>query len=143
MLGVCKNRHRQERNVMDTFLHKHAANVIGVLNGFDRLVFRGVLRRLVYIAGMKSYLWAANVLLKDFVVEKKEKPDVKSIRSKFGISQPEFAAMMGISVRTFENWEQGHRTPKGPASVLLKVAEAHPEAVWDVVKPKREVKRLG
>ena len=51
---------------MDTFLHKHAANVIGVLNGFDRLVFRGALRRLVFLEGMKSYLWAANVLLKDF-----------------------------------------------------------------------------
>jgi hypothetical protein len=51
---------------MDTFLHKHAANVIGVLNGFDRLVFRGTLRRLVFLEGMKSYLWAANVLLKDF-----------------------------------------------------------------------------
>ncbi len=75
-----------------------------------------------------------------FVVEKKDKPDVKSIRSKFGISQAEFAAMMGISVRTLENSEQGHRTPKGPARVLLKVAEAHPEVVWDVVRPKGEVK---
>jgi putative transcriptional regulator len=71
-----------------------------------------------------------------FVVEK---PDVRSIRSKLGISQPEFATMLGISVRTLENWEQKRRVPKGPASVLLKVAEAHPEAVWDVVKPKREV----
>jgi hypothetical protein len=51
---------------MDRFLHKQAANVIGVLNGFDRLVFRGTLRRLVFLGGMKSYLWAANVLLKDF-----------------------------------------------------------------------------
>ena len=51
---------------MDTFLHKHGANVIGVLNGFDRLVFRGGLRRLVFVEGMKSYLWAAGVLLKDF-----------------------------------------------------------------------------
>ena len=51
---------------MHTFLHKHAANVIGVLNGFDRLVFRGTLRRLAFLEGMKSYLWAANVLLKDF-----------------------------------------------------------------------------
>lgn len=71
-----------------------------------------------------------------FVVEK---PDVRAIRSKLGISQPEFARMLGISVRTLENWEQKRRVPKGPASVLLKVAEAHPEAVWDVVKPKREV----
>jgi putative transcriptional regulator len=73
-----------------------------------------------------------------FVVENKEKPNVKSIRSKFGISQAEFAAMLGISVRTLENWEQGHRAPKGPARVLLRVAEAHPEAIWEVVRPKRE-----
>jgi len=73
-----------------------------------------------------------------FVVE--NKPDVKSIRSKFGISQSEFASLLGISVRTLENWEQGHRVPKGPARVLLKVAEAHPEVVWDVVKPTREIR---
>ncbi len=74
------------------------------------------------------------------VVEKKEKPDVKAIRSKFGASQRELAAMLRISVRTLENWEQGHRTPRGPAGVLLKVAETHPEVVWEVVKPKRETK---
>jgi putative transcriptional regulator len=77
-----------------------------------------------------------------FAVNKKEKPDVKSIRSKLEVSQSEFATMLGISVRTLENWEQGHRTPKGPARVLLKVAEAHPEVVWEVVKPKREIKSL-
>ena len=75
-----------------------------------------------------------------FVVDKKEKPDVKLIRSKFGISQSEFAAMLGISVRTLENWEQGHRTPKGPARILLKVAEAHPEVVWEVVRPKGKIR---
>lgn len=75
-----------------------------------------------------------------FVVEK---PDVRSIRSKLGISQPEFAMMLGISVRTLENWEQKRRVPRGPAGILLKVAEAHPEAVWDVVKPKTEAESLG
>jgi putative transcriptional regulator len=75
-----------------------------------------------------------------FVVEKR--PDVKAIRSKLGVSQAEFAAMLGISVRTLENWEQGHRTPKGPARVLLRVAATHPEIVWEAVKPKREIKTL-
>lgn len=69
-----------------------------------------------------------------FVVEKI--PDAKAIRSKLGVSQAEFAAMLGISVRTLENWEQGHRTPKGPARVLLQVAATHPEVVWEAVKPK-------
>jgi putative transcriptional regulator len=77
-----------------------------------------------------------------FVVEKKERPDVKAIRSKFGVSQSEFAAMLGISIRTIENWEQGHRTPRGAARVLLKVAEAHPEVVWEVVKPKLQIKGI-
>ncbi len=72
-----------------------------------------------------------------FVVER---PDVKSIRSKLGVSQPEFAAMLGISVRTLENWEQKRRVPRGPARVLLKVAEAHPEVVWEVVRPNRQIK---
>ncbi|MGB6067920.1 MAG: NadS family protein [Desulfomonilaceae bacterium] len=66
-----------------------------------------------------------------FVVEA---PDVKAIRAKLGVSQDEFASLLGISVRTLENWEQKRRIPKGPARVLLEVAAAHPEAVWDVVR---------
>jgi putative transcriptional regulator len=70
-----------------------------------------------------------------FVVET---PDVQSIRAKFGISQAEFASLLGISVRTLENWEQGRRIPKGPARVLLKVAATHPDAVWDVVADEKK-----
>ena len=62
-------------------------------------------------------------------------PDVKLIREGFSLSQSEFAAMLGISVKTLLNWEQGRRTPPGPARVLLQVAERHPDAVWDVVRP--------
>lgn len=67
-----------------------------------------------------------------------EAPDVKAIRAKFGVSQDEFASLLGISVRTLENWEQKRRMPKGPARVLLEVASAHPEAVWDVVRHARQ-----
>ena len=74
-----------------------------------------------------------------FVVEN---PDVKSIRSKLGATQSDFATMLGISVRTLENWEQNRRTPRGPARVLLQIAEDHPEIVWGVVKQKRE-KQIG
>lgn len=62
-------------------------------------------------------------------------PDVKEIRSRYGLSQSEFAAMLGISVGTLRNWEQGRRAPEGPARVLLQVAAKHPEVVWDVVRP--------
>lgn len=67
-----------------------------------------------------------------FVVEK---PDVKQIREGYELSQTEFAALMGISVKTLQNWEQGRRNPRGAARVLLQVAAKHPEAVWDVVEP--------
>ena len=51
---------------MEAFLNRHAGDVIGVLSGFDRLVFRGTLRMLAHHLGMKAYLWAVQVLLKDF-----------------------------------------------------------------------------
>ena len=61
-------------------------------------------------------------------------PDVKRIRESYGLSQPEFAAMLGIGVATLRNWEQGRRTPHGTARVLLRVAEQNPRAVWDAVR---------
>ena len=62
-------------------------------------------------------------------------PNVKRIRANYRLSQNEFAALLGISVKTLRNWEQGRRTPEGPARVLLQVAARHPDAVWDVVRP--------
>jgi len=55
--------------------------------------------------------------------------DVKIIREKTGLSQSAFAALMGVSVRTLQDWEQGRRNPSGPAYALLRVAERHPEAL--------------
>lgn len=62
-----------------------------------------------------------------------EAPDVKSIREGYELTQVEFAQLLGISLKTLQNWEQGRRAPQGPARVLLQVAEKHPDAVWDVV----------
>lgn len=62
-------------------------------------------------------------------------PDIGQIRKGFSLSQSEFAAMLGISVKTLQNWEQGRRTPPGPVRVLLQVAERHPDAGRDVVRP--------
>jgi len=61
-------------------------------------------------------------------------PRVAEIRSHYGLSQARFAALLGISVRTLQNWEQGRRSPRGPAKVLLQVAAAHPEALLEVVR---------
>jgi putative transcriptional regulator len=61
-------------------------------------------------------------------------PDVKRIRAEHRLSQSEFASLLGISVRTLRNWEQGRRRPEGPARVLLQVVAMHPSAVWDSVR---------
>ena len=65
--------------------------------------------------------------------------DVAALRSRFRLSQAKFAALLGISVDTLQNWEQGRRQPEGPARVLLRVAAAHPDALLSVTQspPKR------
>ena len=63
-----------------------------------------------------------------------KEPDVKEIREQYNLSQSQFASLLGISVKTLQNWEQGRRVPRGPARVLLQVAAKHPDAVWDVVR---------
>ena len=55
--------------------------------------------------------------------------DVKAIRLQLHQSQTEFALMIGVSVATLRNWEQGRRSPEGPARALLKVAAEQPDAV--------------
>ena len=63
-----------------------------------------------------------------------EVPDVAAIRAQSGLSQSEFASVMGISVRTLQDWEQGRRTPRGPARSLLAVTRHNPKAVIDGIK---------
>lgn len=55
--------------------------------------------------------------------------NIKRIRAKLSKTQVEFALMIGVSVATLRNWEQGRRTPEGPAQILLKVVEKNPQAV--------------
>ena len=61
--------------------------------------------------------------------------DIKTIRKKLHKSQSEFALMIGVSVSTLQNWEQGRRRPEGPAKALLKVASKNPKAVMDALSP--------
>ena len=58
---------------------------------------------------------------------------VRKIRIDLGLSQSEFALLIGVSVATLQNWEQGRRHPEGPARALLKVAATHPDAVKDAL----------
>jgi putative transcriptional regulator len=71
-----------------------------------------------------SFTWRAN---------EGDIPDVKELRNRFHLSQDKFASLLGISVATLRNWEQGRRMPEGPARVLLNVAARNPEAVLNAV----------
>ena len=59
--------------------------------------------------------------------------DIKSIRKDLNVSQREFATMIGVSVDTLQNWEQGRREPDGPARALLRVAARNPQAVLEAL----------
>ena len=63
------------------------------------------------------------------VIHKPETINVKAIRAKTGMSQQRFCATFGISLGTLRHWEQGLRSPRGPARVLLKVVDYDPKAV--------------
>jgi DNA-binding transcriptional regulator YiaG len=57
-----------------------------------------------------------------------EPPDVKAVREKTGLSQAVFAAMIGVKVKTLQNWEQHRRNPTGAAAALLTIFDREPEA---------------
>ena len=60
------------------------------------------------------------------------KSHVARVRIKSGLSQAEFASVLGVSKRTLEQWEQGRREPSGAAKTLLRIAERHPEVLVEV-----------
>jgi putative transcriptional regulator len=61
-------------------------------------------------------------------------PEVRAIRAKVGLTQTKFASLIGVSKRTLENWEQGRRSPTGPARALLKILEADPKYALATLK---------
>lgn len=60
-------------------------------------------------------------------------PLVADVRRSAGLSQAEFARLMGVSVRTLQDWEQGRRSPSGAAKTLILVAAKNPSALASVV----------
>jgi putative transcriptional regulator len=59
-------------------------------------------------------------------------PPVGTIRERTGLSQAKFASLLGVSVRTLQEWEQGRRAPSGAARTLLMVAAKNPRALLEV-----------
>lgn len=59
-------------------------------------------------------------------------PDVASVREKVGLSQARFAELLGISVRTLQDWEQGRRSPSGAARTLLAIIDKDPTVLLEV-----------
>jgi putative transcriptional regulator len=59
-------------------------------------------------------------------------PDVAKTREKTGLSQSRFAQLLGVSVRTLQDWEQGRRAPSRAARTLLLIADKNPRALIDV-----------
>ncbi len=59
-------------------------------------------------------------------------PSVASIREGTSLSQSQFARLIGVSVRTLQEWEQGRRSPSGPARTLLELAYRNPKALLDL-----------
>ena len=66
-------------------------------------------------------------------------PEIKTVREKLNVSLSEFALMIGVSVRTLQNWEQGRRKPEGPAKALLRIASKNPRAVPDALHGNWEI----
>jgi len=59
-------------------------------------------------------------------------PEVSQIRERTGLSQARFARLLGVSVRTLQEWEQGRRAPSGAARTLLLIAAKNPHALLEV-----------
>lgn len=71
-----------------------------------------------------------NIQLK--TTELTEPSEPRIIRAKLKLSQSAFAGLLGVSMRTLQDWEQGRRCPQGPAIALLRIAEQHPEVFLDL-----------
>ena len=68
------------------------------------------------------------------VVAQVEVPAVTLARMKSGLSQADFAKLLGVSVRTLQDWEQGRRQPSGAARTLITIAEQQPKVLKQVFK---------
>jgi|SRR5215207_3179151 len=86
-----------------------------------RKIIQGLTEAVMYARGQPN-----GALVREVKVP--ESIDVQAVRRKLGLSQREFALRFGFSLATVRNWEQGHRTPEGPARALLTIIDREPDA---------------
>jgi len=67
--------------------------------------------------------------LRAFKIENSASP--AEIRQRLQLTQDAFAALLGVSVKTLRNWEQGQRVPRGPALALLRIIDRHPDVLFN------------
>ena len=79
-----------------------------------------------------SIMYAGNFIFSQVMAHLPAPSEPKAIRSKLQLSQSAFAGMLGVSLRTLQDWEQGRRQPQGPAITLLRIAEQHPNVFVDL-----------
>ena len=81
------------------------------------------------VEGVKQFAQIKRGVMKSSRVFEFTALDIKSLRKSLCKSQSEFAKMIGVSLSTLQNWEQGRRKPVGPAQALLRVVQLEPDAV--------------
>jgi putative transcriptional regulator len=74
---------------------------------------------------------AGEITLRTRILTEPSQP--QAIRAKLNLSQSAFAGLMGVSLRTVQDWEQGRRKPSGPAAALLRIAEQKPEVFLELM----------
>jgi putative transcriptional regulator len=92
----------------------------------ERLIGQEILEGIRAIKAHK----AGELTLRTHTLKEPAPPQV--IRAKLNLSQAAFAGLMGVSVRTVQDWEQGRRKPSGPAEALLRIAEQRPEVFMEL-----------
>lgn len=80
---------------------------------------------------MKRHIAAARIgkRVRGVKITELTEPDVRTIREAAKISQSQFAKLIGVNVRTLQNWEQQRTHPTGPARALLKIVASNPKAI--------------
>lgn len=109
------------------------AELLQALNGMKR----GEWARKTEFTPQKDGSIRRVILRRDGTIEKDEiipaeKAQVAAARATTGLSQVPFARLLGVSVRTLQEWEQGRKMPSGAAATLLKVATLHPEVLQEL-----------